>query len=65
MLRALVLALHYDSSREMCNAHSRVSRIDMLTTRASRAIGIDAQVLVVDIDFNVFVDFRINKEGGK
>jgi hypothetical protein len=46
----------------MRDAHGRVGGVDVLTSGAGGAIGIDAQVLVLDIDFDVFVDLRIDKQ---
>ena len=39
-------------------AHGRVGLVDVLAAGAARAIGVDAQVLVVDLDLDVVVDLR-------
>src|SRR5882762_5671920 len=65
MLGSLVLALHNDIGWYVGDAHGRIRGVDMLAAGARRAISIDAQILVVDFDFDVLVDFRIDEERGK
>lgn len=67
VLRALLLALHDDTGRDMRDAYGRVSGVDVLTTGARRTIGIDAAVAFVDLDLDRVVDNRIDpdrREGG-
>jgi hypothetical protein len=42
VLRAIILALHNDVSGDVGDANRRVGFVDVLATRAARAIGIDA-----------------------
>ena len=50
VLRFLVLLGDDDPGRDMRDAHRRIGGVDVLTTRARRAIDIDAQILVLDLD---------------
>ena len=52
-LRLLVLRLHDKTSRQVRDAHSGVSRVDALSTRAAGAEHVDAQVVLVDVDLNL------------
>ena len=45
----------------MSDANSGVSGVDVLSAGAGGAISIDAQVFVLDFDFDVLVNLRINK----
>src|SRR5687768_12687930 len=65
MLGALVLALNDDVRRDVRDANGRVSGIDVLAAGPGGAICIDAQVLIVNLYFDVFVDFGINKQRRK
>ncbi len=65
MLRTLVLTLDYDSGWDVRDAHGGVGGVDVLAAGAGGAISVDAQILVVDFHFDVFVNFRINKQGSK
>ena len=49
-LRALVLALHDDPARAVRDAHGRVGLVDVLAAGARGAVGVDLQVVVVDLD---------------
>jgi hypothetical protein len=57
-LRALVLALHDDVRRAVRDPHGRVGLVDVLAARARRAVGVDLQVVVVDLDVAALVDDR-------
>src|SRR2546423_2035707 len=46
----------------MRDAHSRVGRVDVLTARARRAVGVNAQVFVVDLDLDLLVNLRRDEE---
>jgi hypothetical protein len=61
----LVLTGDYDPGRQVRDAHRGISGVDVLSARSSSAIGVDAQVFVLDLDFDVFVDLRINKKRSK
>ena len=55
-LAALVLARHDDAGRQVRDAHGRVGHVDVLAAGAARAVRVDAQVLVGDVDLDVLVD---------
>src|SRR5262249_8407957 len=57
-LRALVLALHDDAGGDVGDAHGRVGLVDVLAAGAGGAVGVDAQVGVVDLDLDTLVDQR-------
>jgi len=63
----LVLALlrggHHHAGRDVGDADRRVGLVDVLAARARRAIGIDAQIGVVDLDLDI-LGFRQNRDGG-
>jgi hypothetical protein len=67
VLRSLVLALHDDLGRKVRDADGGVRLVHVLPAGAARAVGIDAQVLFLDLDFDVIVDLgehRDAREGG-
>ena len=47
------------------DAHGRVGSVHVLSTLATRAIRVDANVFRLDIDVDALVDFRRNKHAGK
>ena len=57
-LAALVLAGHDDPGRKVRQAHGRVRDVDVLAAGAARAVRVDPQVLVRDLDLDVFVHLR-------
>src|SRR6267154_4030321 len=61
VLRAIILALYHDACRQMRDAHRRIGLVDVLATRARRAVGIDAQVRGIDRDFDVLVHLGIDE----
>ena len=61
MLRALVLAGDDDVGGKMGKPHGGIGFIDVLPARAAGAIGIDAQIGLVDLDFDVVVHLGINE----
>src|SRR5688500_3055586 len=65
MLRTLVLTRDYDSRRKVRDAHGGVGGVDVLAAGARRAISIDSQVFVLNVDFDVFVDLGIDKQGSE
>ena len=54
-LRALVLALDDDACREVRDPDRGVGLVDVLTAGALRAVGVDPQVALVDLDVAVLV----------
>src|SRR5262245_61233266 len=56
VLRPLVLALHDDAGGQVREADRRVGLVDVLAARSARAIGVDAQVVLVDVDLDRIVD---------
>ena len=61
-LRALVLALHDDPARAVGDAHGRVGLVDVLAAGARGAIGVDLQVVVLDLDVADVLDHRRDLE---
>ncbi len=57
-LAALVLAGHHDAGRQVGEADRRIGLVDVLAAGAARAVGVDPQILVVDLDHHVVVDLR-------
>src|SRR3546814_14170589 len=64
VLRLLVLALHHDAGRQVRDASRRVGGVHVLAAGALRAVGVDAQVLVVDLDVHTRAP-RARKRGGQ
>ena len=58
MLRALVLARNDYVRRKMRDPDSRVRLVDVLAARSARAVGIDPDVLRIDLDRVVLFDLR-------
>ena len=56
MLRTLLLARDHDARRQVREAHRGVRLVDVLAARATRPVGVDAQVLVLDLDVDVVLD---------
>src|SRR5437870_5782057 len=65
MLRTLVLTGDNDTCWQVCDAHGRIRRVDMLSARTRRTISIDAQILLIYLDFDVFVNLRTDEQGSK
>ena len=65
VLRALALALHDNAARHVRDPHRAVGLVDVLTTSTRRAIGVDAQILIVDLDLDLVVNDRVNPDRGK
>ena len=57
MLAASVLALGHDAGGQVGDTHCGVSFVDVLSTGAAGAEGVDAQVRRVDLDGLRFVGF--------
>ena len=64
-LAALVLAGDDDSRRQVRDADRRVRDVDVLPAGAARAVRVDAQVLVGDLDLDVLVDLRRDVDRGE
>src|SRR6476660_6394050 len=65
VLRPFILTLHDDAGRQMGDAHGAVSRVDVLAAGAARAVGVDAHVLLVDVDGDGVVDGGIDRHRRK
>src|SRR5690625_1266218 len=65
VLGAFALTTHHNTGGQVGNAHRRVGFVYVLATRATGPIGIGTQVGRVDVDIDVFVDFRRYKHGAK
>src|SRR4026209_1748073 len=56
-LRPLVLALDDDAGGQAGQAHRGVGLVDVLAARALRAVGVDPDLVPVELDLDVIVDF--------
>src|SRR5205085_4658455 len=65
VLGPFTLALNDDAARHVGDADRAVGLVDVLPASAGGAIGVDAQVLVVDLDLDLLVDDRVDPDGGK
>src|SRR5690606_5974334 len=65
VLGTFVLAGHHGVGRYVGDTYRRVGGVYVLTTRTGGAVGVDAQVGRVDLDFDVVVDFRRDEHRGK
>src|SRR4051812_2670134 len=65
MLRALILTRDDDSGRHVRDANGRVGRVYVLAARARRAVGVNAQVLLVYLDLDVLVNLGRDEERGE
>ena len=61
VLRALVLAGDHDAGGKMRETDRRVGLVHVLAAGAARAVGVDAQVLVADLDLDVLLDVRASR----
>ena len=59
------MALHDGIAWKMRDAHRTIGAVHMLPTGARGAVGIDAEVLLVDFNIDVVVDDREYPDGGK
>ena len=59
------MTLHNDAGGNMRQPHGAVGFVDMLTPGARSPIGIDAQILVFDLDVDCIVDHRIDPHRSK
>ncbi len=60
VLRALLLHRHHDAGRDVRDAHGAVGLVDMLAAGAGRAIGVDPQIPLVDLDVHLL---RLRQHG--
>src|SRR5690606_26040834 len=65
VLRAVALAGDDDAGGLVGDADRRLGPVDVLATRARRAVGVDAQVSRIDLDLEVVIDFRRYEHGGE
>ena len=65
VLRALVLAGDHDARRNVRDAHRRIGGVDVLSALAAGAVGVDANVVRLDVDLDALVDFRRDKDAGE
>ncbi len=63
VLRLVVLALHDDAGRHVGDADGAVGLVDVLAAGALRPVGVDAQVLVVDLDVDL-LGLGQHRDGG-
>src|SRR5262249_55988016 len=64
-LRALVLAGDDHAGRQVRDAHGRVGGVDVLAARAARAVGVDLEVLLVDLDVDLLGLGQHRDRGGR
>src|SRR5438552_4127358 len=65
VLAALVLHRHHDARGDVGHANGRVGLVDFLAARAGGPEGVDAHVVGIEIDVDVFVDLGIDEDAGK
>ena len=65
VLRTVVLGGDHDSGRHVGDPDRAVGGVDVLTARARRTVGIDAQLGFVDLNVDVVVDFGIDPDAGE
>ena len=65
VLRPLVLARDHDAGRQVGDAHRRVGLVDVLAAGAARSVGVDPQVLLVDVDVDVVLDLGPDVDRGE
>src|SRR3546814_10651351 len=59
----LFRSLHHDTGRQVGDPRRRVGCVDVLATGALRAVGVDPQILVVDVDVDL-LGLRQHRDGG-
>ena len=57
-LGSLVLALHHDSGRKVGNTDGGGRLVDVLSACAAASVGIDPQILIVDLHVQILFDVR-------
>ena len=61
MLRAFILTLNNYTGWNMRYPDSRISFVNMLTSRSAGPICIDSYFCGIYLNFNVIVNFRVNE----
>src|SRR3954453_2950543 len=64
-LRPLVLALDDDAGGHVGQAYGRIGLVDVLAASTLRAIGVDADLVPVELDLDVIVDFGKDLDEGE
>ena len=62
MLRAFVLAFYNSTGRQVRQTYGGIGLVNVLTACTLSAVGIFANVFLVDIDFVDFIDFRHDRD---
>src|SRR5260370_39002695 len=65
LFRSVVLALHRDARWQMGDAHRRFGLVDVLASGPRRAVDVDADIFLGDIDLDSVVDHRKGAHRGK
>ena len=65
VLRTFILALYHDSCREMGDTDRRGCLVDMLSTGTTASVGIDTDIIVIDLYVQILLDIRHNIAGYK
>src|SRR5512145_1153906 len=65
VLRAVVLALHHDVGRQVCDAHRAIGAVHVLAARPGSAVGVYAQIRRVNLDLDRLVDLGVDEDAGK
>src|SRR3546814_4879987 len=65
VLRAVALAGDHDAGRDVGQTHRRIGLVDVLATGTRGAVGVDAHVLVEDLDLDGVVDHRVDPDRGE
>ena len=63
MLRAFILAFDHDAAGNMGQANGGVSLVDVLAAGAGCAVGVNTQIVCIDVDFLDLVGFRQHCDG--
>ena len=64
-LGTLVLTLHDDAAGEMCNADGGLDFVDVLAPGSPGSERVDPQVLVLDHQLHIFLQFGVDKDRGE
>src|SRR5690606_24371496 len=65
VLRTVVLTLHHDAAGFVRNTNCRIGFVNVLTTGATGAVGVNTQVGRIDFHFKGVINFRVDKHTGK
>jgi len=61
VLGTFALTADHDTGREMGDADCRVGLVDVLTTGTAGTVGVDPQILLVDVDLDIIGNLRENE----